>query len=47
MSRALSRDIYDPVAKEYVPDHEAKLIAIMGFIGAIVTVWALYEYIFG
>ena len=47
MSRALSRDIYDPVAKEYIPDHEGKLIAIMGFVGAVITTWALYEYIFG
>ena len=31
MSRALSRDIYDPVAKEYVPDHEGKINCYNGF----------------
>jgi len=46
LSRALSRDIYDADKKQYVTDHEGKLLSILGFIGVIVAVWALYTYIF-
>lgn len=47
LSRAVSKDIYDPVANKYIPDYEGKLLGTMGLIGAIVTLLAVYEYIFG
>ncbi len=47
VSRAISKDIYDPVTNKYIPDYEGKLLGTMGLIGAIVTLLALYEYIFG
>ncbi len=46
LSRALGKDIYDPVTKRYVTDREGKLLGIMGYIGALVTLWALYAYLF-
>ena len=46
LSRALSRDAWDPQKKQYVVDHEGKLLSIMGFIGVLITIWALYEWVF-
>ena len=46
LSRALSKDIFDPVTKEYIPDLEGKMLGAMGFIGSVIVLWALYMYVY-